>query len=643
MDVMAQVADDPLQNGRAAVERHDWETAYELLSSATDLTRDDVNALAEAAYFSGRLDEALALRERAYKLHVDGGEPLRAAGIALRLAIDHMAKGALPLGGGWIARAERLLADEPEAAEHGQAELARAMHTHFTGELDESLEHSRRAYEIGKRFGNSAIQALALVSEGNILVVKGDLERGLSLLDEASTSALSGELDPFSACVVYCMTITGAQGVGDFERAKQWTDAANRWADGQSVQGFPGACRVHRSEILWMGGLWDEAEREATDACNQLGSYNVWTTAAGYYQIGEIHRRRGDFAKAEMAYRQAHEYGREPQPGLALLRLSQGKVNEALSGVKRTLTESEGPLQRARRLPAQVEISLAAGDVESARAAADELQEIADRFQLHGQRTPLLDGQLQLTRSRIWLALDDLERAEGCARAALATWTRVGAPYEGAQARLLLGMAYERQGDRDGARIEYEAARATFEKLGAVLDAQRTLESLGEAVARRTFLFTDIVDSTKLLAALGDEKWGKLLDRHDALLERAIRDERGEVIKHTGDGYFAAFEAPAEAVEAAVRIQRALEDEYVSVRIGIHSGEALERGNDYAGRGVNIAARIGALGGAAEILASSETVDGSGSPYALSEPRDAELKGFEEHVPIVTVQWRTAA
>jgi len=251
-----------------------------------------------------------------------------------------------------------------------------------------------------------------------------------------------------------------------------------------------------------------------------------------------------------------------------------------------------------------------------------------------------MEGALQVARGRIAVAEDDWDGAEACARAALAIWTRVGAPYEAATARLILGMAYEHKGDRDGSRTEYEAAKAAFERLGAVLDAQRAMELLGDAQTRRTFLFTDIVDSTKLLDALGDEKWKKLLDRHDALLSGAIEERGGEVIKHTGDGFFAAFDSPASAVEAAVRIQRALEDEFVSVRVGIHSGDALERGSDYAGRGVNVAARIGALAGGGEVLVSSETLDGAAIPYSLSAPRTVELKGFEESVPIAAIGWR---
>jgi class 3 adenylate cyclase len=643
---MAQVVDDPIAAGREAARRHDWIEAYELLSAAEGgLSGEDLEQLADAAYFSGRLSEALELRERIFREHLDAGSRLHAAGAAVRLSVDYMMKAAVPLANGWLAKADRLLAEEPESREHGQAALAHALQAETLGKIDEELEYAERAFEIGRRFGDPDLQAVALVSQGAALLYKGELDRGLALLDEASASALTGELEPFSACVVYCMTISGSQGIGDFERARQWTDAATRLADSVNAHGFPGACRIHRSEILWLGGFWEEAEREAVSACGELESYNVFTTASGHYQIGEIRRRRGDFAAAEEAYRKAHELGREPQPGQALLRLAQGKAGEAEAALARSLGE-EGQLHldqlaRARRLPAQVEVSLAVGDVERARAAAVELEELTERFRVNGERTPLLDGQLQLALAKIAVVQEAWDEAESRARAALAIWNRVGAPYETATARLMLGQAYDRKGDRDGARAEYEAARAAFERLGAVLDAQKALELLGDAAAtRRTFLFTDIVDSTKLLDALGHEKWKRLLDRHDELLGKAIREQGGEVIKHTGDGFFAAFDEPAAAVEAAVHSHRALENEYVSVRIGIHSGEALERGSDYTGRGVNVAARIGALAGGSEILVSTETLEGVNVPYALSDVRAAELKGFEEAVPIAAIRWR---
>jgi class 3 adenylate cyclase len=227
-------------------------------------------------------------------------------------------------------------------------------------------------------------------------------------------------------------------------------------------------------------------------------------------------------------------------------------------------------------------------------------------------------------------------------RSARTTWDKIGAPYEAAQARMLLGLAYRGEEDEDGARDEFTAAKATFERLGAVLDLQRAAELLGEAAARRTFMFTDIVGSTKLLEAVGEEKWRKLLAWHDRKLRALIEQAGGAVIKQTGDGYFAAFQTPASAIEAATGIQRALDDEPLApdVRIGVHTGGAFQRDdNDYAGQGVHMAARIGALASGGEILVSRESLDG-GSRFPLSGPRSERLKGFEEPVELVAVEWR---
>ena len=640
---MTQVV-DPLPAGREAAAQHAWQEAYDVFRAADAegaLGADDLELYAESAYWSGRLDEALRTRERAYRAHLAAGDTGRAAGLALKLGIEYLAKGSAPISNGWFAKGERLLAGTPDSPQHGLLELANGMRTLFGGDLEGSLHHHERAYELGVQFGDPDLQALAIVGQGRVLLLQGELDRGLKLLDEASAAAVGGELNPFSSCMVYCMTITSCHGVGDYHRARQWTDIANKWCEGKSLTGFPGACRVHHSEILRLAGDWEQAEHEAVNACEELTGYDVWTVAAGNYQVGEIRRRRGDFAAAEEAYRKAHELGREPQPGLALLRLAQGKVAEAEAALRRSLDDDgRDPLGRVRRLPAQIEVALAAGDLATAEAAVAELAEVTDGFRIDGERTPLLEGMLQLARGQIEIAAERWAEAERCLRRGLTIWSGIGAPYEAAKVRILLGTAYQRQGDEAGARAEWEAAKAAFERLGAVLDAQVAMELLGEAKTRRTFLFTDIVDSTKLLDAMGDEKWGKLLDRHDALLRRAIEERHGEVIKQTGDGFFAAFDTPAAALDAAAGIQRVLDDEFVSVRIGLHSGAALERGNDYAGRGVNVAARVGALAGAGEILVSRETLDGVAVPYRVSEARQAELKGFDVPVDVVAVEWR---
>jgi len=643
---MSQVLDDSLEAGREAARKRAWRDAYELLLKADAdglLGAADLEHLGEAAWWTGRLEEALEFRERAYAAHVEVGEPRRAALLAIMLSGDHAKKGAASVASGWLSRATRLLADEPEGVEHGHLALARGMAAVMMGQLEPAEEHLARAHELAARFGDRDLEAMAMVFKGTVLVTSGQVEDGLALLDEATAAALSGELEPLATGLVYCVTIHSCQTLGDCGRAAEWTTAANRWCDRLDVSGFPGACRIHRAEIMRLQGDWDRAEEQAVQACDELGGYFDIITAAGFYEIGEIRRRRGDFAAAEEAYRKTNELGWTNQPGLALLRLAEGRVDAAATAVKRELTtEGLDPLSRARVLPAQVEIALAAGELGRARAGAEELESIADQYRVDGRRTPSMEGALQRAFAQIRLAERDWEGAVAAARAARSTWDKVGAPYETAQARMLVGMAYRGEGDEDGARDEIRAAKATFERLGAPLDVQRAAELLGEAAAARTFMFTDIVDSTKLVEALGEEKWQKLLKWHDHKLRDQIEGAGGDVIKQTGDGYFAAFASPAAAIDAAIAIQRTLDDEPIApdVRIGVHSGKAFHtEDDDYAGQGVHMAARIGALAGGGEILVSTASLDGA-TRFRLSEPRSEALKGFAEPVELAAVAWR---
>jgi class 3 adenylate cyclase len=645
---VTELISDPLEAGREAARRLAWREAYEHLRGADtngNLTGEDLANLAEAAYWTGRLEEAIAFRERAVAAYIAEGQPRPAAVLAAMLSIDQLMRGAEAVSSGWLGRAERLLADEEEGPEHGFLAFARAIKALMMGDLETAVPELGRVQELATRYGDGSLAALALVFKGQVMVQSGQVEEGLALLDEATAAAVSGELQQLATGIVYCVTIDSCQSLGDCGRAAQWTDAANRWCDRTDITGFPGACRIHRAELLRLGGDWSKAEEQALQACEELQGYNGYISGHGFYEIGEIRRRRGDFAAAEEAYGRASEFGREPQPGLALLRLAQGKAESAASAIRRELAqEGLSPLARAKRLPAEVEISLATGEVRRAREAAEELEGIADTFLVGGKRTPALQGAVCLAWGQIRLAEQDWEGASRALRSARDTWEKVGAPYEIAQARMLLGLAYRGEGDEDGGREELLAAKRTFERLGAVLDLQRTAELLGESAAKRTFMFTDIVDSTKLVEVLGEDKWQKLLSWHDRKLRELIERAGGEVIKHTGDGYFAAFQSPLAALEAATSIQRALDEHEPlapDVRIGVHTGGALHKADgDYSGQGVHMAARIGALAGGGEILVSSESVDGAASRFQLSEPRSEQLKGFEEPVELVAVQWR---
>jgi class 3 adenylate cyclase len=641
---MTHVADDPLVGGREAAARGAWREAYELLQPvAATLGPEDLEQLAEAAWWLGRLDEAIGLRERAQAGYLDAGERRKAAQVALVISGDYFGKADVAVSAGWFSKAERLLKDEPEGPEHGYLAFFQAANLLVAPDIDGAIVKADLAYEIGTRFASRDLQALALGAKGRALVLRGDATEGLALLDEATASAVSGELRPFSTGLVYCITITSCNGLGDYRRAAEWTKAAGRWCDTQDVKGFPGACRVHEATIKRLAGDWPEAEEQALQACQELQGFDAWTTAAGFYEIGEIRRRRGDFAAAEESYREAKEWGRDPQPGLALLRLAQGKIDAAVSGVTRSLA-TEDPMARLRRLPAQVEIALAAGDLTTARSAATELDELTEKFQVEGQRTPAFQATVCLAWGQISLAEGDAANAAKELERSVGIWREIGIPYETAEAQKYLGLALRRLGDEDAAIEELTAARSTFVRLGAVLDGQRISELLGEVPVTRTFMFTDIVDSTKLAEALGEAKWAKLLAWHDRTLRDLLQAEGGEVIKQTGDGFFAAFDSPAAGVEAAVSVQRAL-DGYEGiapdVRIGLHAGGAFAKDEgDYGGQGVHAAARIGALGGAGEILVSSDTLADTAIRYPVKNTRSEELKGIEEPVEITEIAWR---
>src|SRR5918999_6568398 len=265
-----------------------------------------------------------------------------AARIAVALSWDQSGRGAFAVAHGWFANAERLLEGESESSEHGLLALTRGVNAMYSGgSLPDAIAAFDRAFELGRRFGDRDTQMRALGGKARALVKRGEIEQGLGLLDEATAAAVGGELQPYSTGLVYCITISSCQDLGDYRRAAEWTEAANRWCDGLDVTGFPGACRIHRAEIMRLRGDLAGAEKQAVAACEELHDFERSITAGGYYEIGEIRRRRGDFAAAEEAYGKANELGANPQPGLALLRLAEGKVDSAVAGITRALQDVE--------------------------------------------------------------------------------------------------------------------------------------------------------------------------------------------------------------------------------------------------------------------------------------------------------------
>ena len=641
---------DPLEAARDAFERHAWQEAYDLLTQAdagSPLGPDELEMLGQTAWWCGRNDDCISARERAFAARLDGGENLRAGVIALALVGDHWGRRAEASAQGWFRRAERLLGDAADSAEVGHLWLSRSRYALTRSAYEEAIDAAGRAVELGTRFGDRDLQALALTQQGAAEVARGNVKEGFDLIDEATVAAVGGELSAEVTGVVYCMTIDTCSGLGDYRRAGEWSEAARRWCERQSITGFPGVCRVHHAEILRLRGWWAEAERDARQACTELTDFGLPVLAAeGFNEVGLIRLRMGDNSAAEEAFRQAHEAGSSAHPGMSLLRLAEGKPEAAAKVIRRTLQETKDGLRRARLLPGAVEIALAMGDLDMAGEAATEMERIAEEY-----GTDSLSAAAACARAQVQLAEGEAEGALRSAREGLRLWQAVEAPYEAVFARVCIGLAYRLQDDEEAASLELGAARGALEKLGAVVDLRRVaglMATSGQEAMRvaRTFMFTDIVRSTDLVAAMGDEAWEDLIGWHDRTLRSLFAQNRGEEVTHAGDGFFVAFEDPRAALDCALAIQRSLAEHRRShgfapeVRIGLHASEASQRIGDYGGVGVHAAARIGAAAEGGEILASVETVDAAGSGWEVSGPREIALKGISTPAQVVSVAWR---
>jgi class 3 adenylate cyclase len=623
--------------------RHAWEEGYEhftSVDSSAELSGEDLELFAQAALWIGAADEYIALQERAYGAHTRAGDRLKAASVAVQLAHDYSSKLEASVANGWLRSATRLLEGEPEAAEHGYLALQRSLLAIGAHDFDQALEEGRKAEEIGRRLGDRSLEVRGIQRQGNALIQQGELEEGRALLDEASVAALSGELDPYSTLVVYCNTIGACRDVADFDRAGQWADRADEFCQAHSTSAFPGLCRVNRVEVMRFKGDLATANEEAYLAGEELRKWNPRVAGAAFYEIGEIRLRLGELAQAEQAFREADEFGRDPEPGRSLLLLARGNAQGAAASIGRALADGSPLPKRARLLPAAVEIRLAAGDVEGADEAASELKEIGVVYQASA-----LEAAGAHAQGAVRLARGDTPAAAASLRQALRLWQDIGAMYDVARTREVFGQVLRAEGEEDAALWELQAAAARFERLGAVRDAERVAGLLRRDVSEevmKTFLFTDIVASSKLADAVSDRHWGNLLRRHDATLEAIFAEHRGQVVDHTGDGFFAAFEDPGDAVRSAIAIQRGISQDFeFDVRIGVHRDGALHRRKNYIGKGVHAAARIGAAAEGGQILASRATMD-SLPQFATKDSRSISLKGFDEPAEVCSVEWAEA-
>lgn len=652
---------ETIEQGRDAIRRHAWAEALDVFAAADRdgaLIADDLERLATAAWWSGNLEQATDALERAFAAYTEDGRPREAAWAALQLAYQAIRRGAGSIGGGWLARAQGLLENEPESGVHARILVFHALGALLAGRLSEGIEIAGRAIEVAHRHDDPSAKFMAMSFKGMGLVFIGEWQAGLELIDEAAAAAASGQLDLRVASDIYCNTIAACRSAGDFKRAGQWADEGERWMRRNGIGGYPGICQVHRAELKRMRGLWSEAEQEARLACKDLERFGIYD-ALGYahYEIGEVRLRMGDLDGASEAFDRAYEYGHHAQPGITLLHLARGEVDEAARSIERALARTatgDGPVDRATRawlLPVQIEILLEAGDLESAGPAVDELESIAADFE-----RPVFRARALTARGELLLGEDRPSEASPLLGRSWRLWRETDLPYEAAHARLRYAQALAAEGDHEAARRDLRAARSAFDRLGAILDVQRVDALLGEAApsagrtavrTTRTFMFTDIVTSTDLVGLIGDDAWSELLRWHDRELRSAFAQHRGEEVKTTGDGFFIAFERASDAIECAVDIHRRLlrhrrEHGFApTVRIGLHTAEATREGRDYRGKGVHVAARVAAAAAGDEILASADIIGEAGTiRFGMSPPREVTLKGVAEPVQVQAIDWR---
>jgi DNA-binding NarL/FixJ family response regulator len=524
MKSRAQSHAGDVERGRERFARRAWNDAYEAFSHAHEvapLEADDLEQLAWAAGLTARDHELLVLLERLYQVRLDGGDGLGAARAAFWLGFHLINMGEMGRATGWFARAQRIVEGVgPECALRGYLLLPIIYRHLMSGQIEAAGAGAAQALEIGEHCGDRDLVAFVRAIQGRILLRQGRIEDGLELLDEAMVAVTADELSPLIAGLIYCGVISCCQEVYALNRAREWTSALTEWCQTQpQLVTFTGSCLVHRSEIMQLGGDWPGAMEEAHRASERLTRpIDKAGASHAFYQQAEIHRLRGEFDAAEEAYRRASQLGREPQPGLALLRLAQQRSDAAASAIRRVIEITTDRLRRAGLLPAYVEIMLAFDALDEARVACQELEEIATSAgsDMLGAMAAHARGAVLLADGNAALAVEPLRRA-------FQVWQQIDAPYIAARIRVLLASAYRALGDAEATELELDAAREVFERLGAAPDLARLDAVTEKAAASRPHGLTPrelevlrFVASGKTNKAIAKELFlsEKTVDRH---------------------------------------------------------------------------------------------------------------------------------
>lgn len=486
---------DDLLAARSAARDRDWATARSLFLAAarrttagasgatsgsapsgpheavTALDVDDLASLAQAHWWLGDIDEYARATEEVCRRRTSAGDTPGAALAALEVGFSETVRGHEAAGSGWLARARRLLAETPEAVEHGYLLILDgygAMDAGDTGRADALV---RRVLDIGDRFQEPTLQSHGLFLSGCLAIRGGRVHQGERFLDEAMVPVLSGRTAPPWAGNLYCRMMQLCYELGDLPRAQHWTELTEAWCrEFAPATLFTGICRVHRVQLLQVHGHWARALSEAEQAAADLTDLDVVAAGEAHYRCGELHRLRGELDDAEAAYRTARSLGREPLPGLALLHLERGHATRAAATLGAALAACPAPLDRAPLLAARIEVALSQDDLGALDVLVDELSDIADRHD-----SPAWQAEACRWRGSVQAAQGQHATALPMLREARDRWQRIDAPREVARTRVEIARSLELLGDAHSAREERDLAAAAFAELGAQRELRRLL------------------------------------------------------------------------------------------------------------------------------------------------------------------------
>lgn len=637
---------------REAIDAREWERAHDLLSAADSSGGLDGAALeqfGEAARWTRRYEEMIESFERAADALEREGDRLEAARVAVKLTIEYFQRNELTLARASLQRADEILGEAGDSNAAGMVLYCRAAVMLEAGDHEAGVATAIEMREMAERLGDRDLEALGLMMQGRACQLGGDYQQGAELLDGAAGRAIAGGLELWTAGVVLCANISASRHRCDVRSASEWSDATMRWCKRNSLGYFPGLCRLHVAETLNQRGDFEAAVAEVEPAIDDLQAAMPRFAGNGLHELGEIRRRQGDLRAAAELFERAVELGGDGLPGLILLRLDEGRPDTALALARGRLQDGGDRRLGAGRgevLPAAAQAAIETGELATAREYVGEIERLADACE-----TPALFAALETARGRLAHAEGDHSAAIEHLRAGQRLWSDVGAPFECALARAELARAELARGEEAAAEIEVEAAAGILRKIGAAHALERVSALLSDRGQRSrrahtTMLFTDIVGSTQLVEALGDEAWEALLSWHDRALRSCVSESGGTEVKHEGDGLFATFDDADTALRCACEIQRKLrrhqeEQGFApSLRIGVHAAEVNDRGGDYGGRGVHLAARVMAAADAGEVLVTDDTLELASGSFAVTERRRLDAKGIAEPIAVASVDWR---